>query len=173
MYKYSFRFFCLVPIEDSAAACPPLKSNPPSKLTVKAQFLCEQEARVSRQTTQHTTYSKATENVDFCIKFRKFLQRFAVFSAQRLQTQSFLQYLRTEDLEYAFGNDRKQVKRSETDAASQKDTTGTSNAITTMSSVQRCIIQQRSTNPPLVPIPEGYLHSTQTTRCTATRRHSK
>ena len=24
-----------------AAACPPLKPNPPSKLTVKAQFLCE------------------------------------------------------------------------------------------------------------------------------------
>ena len=31
-----------------AAACPPLKPNPPSKLTVKAQFLCEQETRVSQ-----------------------------------------------------------------------------------------------------------------------------
>ena len=65
----------------SAAACPPLNSNPPSKTAVKAQVLCEQATRVSRQTTQHTIYSKATENVDSSIKFRKFLQRFAVFSA--------------------------------------------------------------------------------------------
>ena len=80
-------------------------------------------------------YNKATENVDSSIKFRKSLQRFAVFSAQRLQTQSCLQYLHPEDLEYAFGNDRTQQKRSEADAASQKDTTRTSKAITMMSSV--------------------------------------
>ena len=126
-------------------------------MAVKAQVLCEQAVCVLRQTTQHTIYSKATENVESSIKFRKFLQRFAVFRASRLQTQSFLQYLRPEGLEYAFGNDRTQQKRSEADAASQKDTTKTSKAITTMSSIQRCITQQHSTNPPLAPVPKGSL----------------
>ena len=47
--------------EGDAAACPPLRSNPPSKMAVKTQVLCKQAARVSRQTTQHTIYSKATK----------------------------------------------------------------------------------------------------------------
>ena len=58
---------------DDAAACPPLRSNPPSKTVVKVKVLCEKAARVSRQTTQHTIYSKATENADSSAKFRKFL----------------------------------------------------------------------------------------------------
>ena len=54
-------------------------------------------------------------------------------------------------------------KLSETDAASQKDTTRTSKAITTMNSFQRCTTQQHSTNPPFVTAPEGFPHSTQST----------
>ena len=65
----------------TAAACPPLKPNPPSKLTVKAQFFWEQEARVSEQTTKYALYYKATDNAESSIKLQKFLLRFAVFSA--------------------------------------------------------------------------------------------
>ena len=62
---------CTLQVDD-AASCPPLKSNPPSKLTVKAQILCEQAARVSQQTTKYALYCKATNNVDSSIKFQNF-----------------------------------------------------------------------------------------------------
>ena len=144
---------------DIAAAFSPLQANPPSKLTVKAQVLCEQTACVLQQTIKYALYCKATDNVDSSIKFQKFLQRFAVFPALRLQTHRFFQYLRREYLENAFGNEGTQQKRSETDAASQRHTTKTSKAITTMSSVQRGNTPQHNTNPPLVLVPEGFPHS--------------
>ena len=73
--------------------------------------------------------------------------------------QRFLQYLCPEDFKYAFGNDKTQQERSETDATLQKDTTRTNKAITTMNSVQQCTTQQHSTTPPLVPVPEVSPHS--------------
>ena len=66
-----------------------------------------------------------------------------------------------------------QQKQWETDAASQEDTTMKSRAITTMHSVQRCTKQEHNRNPPLVPVPEGFPHWRQSTRCTATRRRWK
>ena len=89
-------------------------------MVVKVQVLFEHAARISRQTTQRMICNKATRNVESNIKFWKFLQRFADFSAERLQTQSFLQSLRPERFKYPFENNRTQAKRSETDAASQK-----------------------------------------------------
>ena len=87
------------------------------------------------QIAKYALCCKAADSVDSSMKFQKFLQRFAVFLAQRLQTQRFLQSSCTEDLKYAFGNDRTQQKRLETHAALRKDTTMTSKAIATMNSV--------------------------------------
>ena len=71
---------CTLQVDD-AAACPPLKSNPASNLTVKAKILCEQAGRVSEPTTKYAFHYKATGNAEASIKLQKFLQRFAVFSA--------------------------------------------------------------------------------------------
>ena len=76
-----------------------ISANPSSKSAVKSQILCEQTARILRQTTKYALYCKATNNVDTSIKFQKFLQRFAVFFAKCLQTQRFLQYSCPWDLE--------------------------------------------------------------------------
>ena len=65
-------------------------TNPSLNLAIKSQILCEQKSRVSHQTTIYALYCKATNNVASSIKFQKFLQRFAVFLANRLQTQRFL-----------------------------------------------------------------------------------
>ena len=74
-----------------------------------------------------------------------------------MQTQSFPQSLGPEGFEYLFGNDRTQTKRTEKDAASQRNTTRIGKAITTLISAQRCTTQ-------------GQQH--ESTSCSASRRLS-
>ena len=63
-----------------ATARSPLRANPPSKSTVKAQFFGEQAARVSRQATRYALYCEATDNIDSSIKFQKFRSASPSFS---------------------------------------------------------------------------------------------
>ena len=118
-----------------------VNTTSPSKTTVKAWILGEQTASVLQQTTRNTIRCTATVNIESCIKFTDFSQRFAVLLAQRLQIRSASRLLRLETLEATFRHSADTMKRQ---SGQPNNTTVEKQAVY---NVQSLFHQQKSQSP--------------------------